>query len=219
MWRSRNSWLFFYMCVTGLTTRHVGEHFQRLNDTISWYVEFLIYWNDLIIWQLLQADARRLFRPSLVPVVHSLSDRRIYPHQDTKQPQILPILSRRHWSNRWKPYPSCAAILMLWTVPQLQRIPLPKRSFHLQLWSPVHIHTLGLGRVCHGCMCLWRCNIEWPADSPWQVLSHRCWVPSPVTAPCPVSGCSLPSCRVGLCKCTVSEILFILLIACLIPSF
>jgi len=83
----------------------------------------------------------------------------------------------------------------------------------------MYIHTLGLGRVCHGCACLWWCNIEWPADSPWQVPSHQYQVPTPVTAPCPILGCSLPSCWVGSCKCTVSEILFILLIVCLIPSF
>jgi hypothetical protein len=27
--------IFLYMCVTGLTIRHVGERFQRSNDTIS----------------------------------------------------------------------------------------------------------------------------------------------------------------------------------------
>ena len=27
--------IFLYTCVTGLTTRHVGERFQRSNDTIS----------------------------------------------------------------------------------------------------------------------------------------------------------------------------------------
>ena len=27
--------IFLYMCVTGLTTQHVGEHFQRSNDTVS----------------------------------------------------------------------------------------------------------------------------------------------------------------------------------------
>jgi hypothetical protein len=27
--------IFLYTCVTGLTTRHVGERFQRTNDTIS----------------------------------------------------------------------------------------------------------------------------------------------------------------------------------------
>ena len=41
--------IFLYMCVTGLTTRHVRERFQCSNNTISQYVEFLIYWNDLII--------------------------------------------------------------------------------------------------------------------------------------------------------------------------
>ena len=30
--------IFLYMSVTGLTIRHVGERFQRLNETISWYV-------------------------------------------------------------------------------------------------------------------------------------------------------------------------------------
>jgi hypothetical protein len=28
--------IFLYMCVTGLTIRHVGERFQRSNETISW---------------------------------------------------------------------------------------------------------------------------------------------------------------------------------------
>ena len=30
--------IFLYTCVTGLPMRHVGERFQRSNDTISWYV-------------------------------------------------------------------------------------------------------------------------------------------------------------------------------------
>ena len=30
--------IFLYMCVTGLTVRHVGERFQRSNDTVSKYV-------------------------------------------------------------------------------------------------------------------------------------------------------------------------------------
>ena len=30
--------IFLYICVTGLMVQHVGEHFQRSSDTISWYV-------------------------------------------------------------------------------------------------------------------------------------------------------------------------------------
>ena len=30
--------IFLYFCVTGLTIRHIGEQFQRSNDTISKYV-------------------------------------------------------------------------------------------------------------------------------------------------------------------------------------
>jgi hypothetical protein len=30
--------IFLYACVTGLSVRHLGEHFQRSNDTISKYV-------------------------------------------------------------------------------------------------------------------------------------------------------------------------------------
>jgi hypothetical protein len=30
--------IFLYSCVTGLTIRHVGERFQRSNDTISRYI-------------------------------------------------------------------------------------------------------------------------------------------------------------------------------------
>lgn len=32
--------IFLYSCVTGLSVRHVGERFQRSNDTISKYVSF-----------------------------------------------------------------------------------------------------------------------------------------------------------------------------------
>ena len=34
--------IFLYKCVTGLSIRHVGERFQRSNDTISLYV-FLVH--------------------------------------------------------------------------------------------------------------------------------------------------------------------------------
>ena len=30
--------IFLYIFITGLTIQHVGEWFQRANDTISWYV-------------------------------------------------------------------------------------------------------------------------------------------------------------------------------------
>lgn len=33
--------IFLYMCVTGLSVRHVGERFQRSNETISRYVSLL----------------------------------------------------------------------------------------------------------------------------------------------------------------------------------
>ena len=32
--------IFLYMCVTDLSCKHVGEHFQRSNDTISKYAHF-----------------------------------------------------------------------------------------------------------------------------------------------------------------------------------
>ena len=35
--------IFLYTCVTGLPIRHIGEQFQRSNDTISRYVCMLIY--------------------------------------------------------------------------------------------------------------------------------------------------------------------------------
>ena len=34
--------IFLYSCVTGLTVRHVGERFQRSNDTIARYVSTVI---------------------------------------------------------------------------------------------------------------------------------------------------------------------------------
>ncbi|KIO14450.1 hypothetical protein M404DRAFT_90975, partial [Pisolithus tinctorius Marx 270] len=35
--------IFLYTCVTGLTIRHVGERFQRSNDTISRYFKKLLF--------------------------------------------------------------------------------------------------------------------------------------------------------------------------------
>ena len=35
--------IFLYICVTGLPIRHVGERFQRSNDTISRYVTIYFY--------------------------------------------------------------------------------------------------------------------------------------------------------------------------------
>ena len=42
---SLEEWLaiFLYMSVTGLIIRHVGEHFQQSNETISRYVPNLLY--------------------------------------------------------------------------------------------------------------------------------------------------------------------------------
>lgn len=34
--------IFLYSCVTGLTVRHVGERFQRSNDTVARYVSIQI---------------------------------------------------------------------------------------------------------------------------------------------------------------------------------
>jgi hypothetical protein len=34
--------IFLYMSVTGLTIRHVGERFQRSNETISRYAQFVV---------------------------------------------------------------------------------------------------------------------------------------------------------------------------------
>ncbi|KIK19067.1 hypothetical protein PISMIDRAFT_108444, partial [Pisolithus microcarpus 441] len=35
--------IFLYTSVTSLTTRHIGEHFQQLNDTISQYFCKLLF--------------------------------------------------------------------------------------------------------------------------------------------------------------------------------
>ena len=35
--------IFLYMSVTGLTIRHVGECFQRSNETISQYAQFVVW--------------------------------------------------------------------------------------------------------------------------------------------------------------------------------
>ena len=35
--------IFLYICITGLSIRHIGEHFQRSNDTISRYVAIHFY--------------------------------------------------------------------------------------------------------------------------------------------------------------------------------
>jgi hypothetical protein len=38
--------IFLYKCVTGLSIRHVGERFQRSNDTISRYI-FLVHLSQI----------------------------------------------------------------------------------------------------------------------------------------------------------------------------
>ncbi|KIK21682.1 hypothetical protein PISMIDRAFT_84612, partial [Pisolithus microcarpus 441] len=35
--------IFLYMSITGLTIRHVGEHFQHSNETISQYFQKLLF--------------------------------------------------------------------------------------------------------------------------------------------------------------------------------
>ncbi|KAK0440669.1 uncharacterized protein EV420DRAFT_1249896, partial [Desarmillaria tabescens] len=34
--------IFLYMCVTGLSVRHVGERFQRSNETIAKYFKLIV---------------------------------------------------------------------------------------------------------------------------------------------------------------------------------
>jgi hypothetical protein len=58
--------IFLYICVTGLSVRHVGEHFQCANETISKYVyTFLglfIYFMTSVL-----AALKRCFLPSRPP--------------------------------------------------------------------------------------------------------------------------------------------------------
>ncbi|EGN93552.1 hypothetical protein SERLA73DRAFT_145185, partial [Serpula lacrymans var. lacrymans S7.3] len=35
--------VFLYMCVTGLTLKHVGERFQHANDTLSKYFKEILF--------------------------------------------------------------------------------------------------------------------------------------------------------------------------------
>ncbi|KIN98454.1 hypothetical protein M404DRAFT_157497, partial [Pisolithus tinctorius Marx 270] len=35
--------IFLYMSVTGLTIRHIGEHSQQSNETISWYFHKILF--------------------------------------------------------------------------------------------------------------------------------------------------------------------------------
>jgi DDE superfamily endonuclease len=51
--------IFLYTCVTGLSLRHVGERFQRSTETISKYVFFSIYLNEI-------TNISRYFREMLV---------------------------------------------------------------------------------------------------------------------------------------------------------
>lgn len=51
--------IFLYCSVTGLTIRHVGERFQRSNETISRYATFLfiLQWSISYCWQLFSDHA------------------------------------------------------------------------------------------------------------------------------------------------------------------
>jgi len=46
--------IFLYTCVTGLPIRHVGERFQRSNDTISWYDNHLMLYLKIYVLTILQ---------------------------------------------------------------------------------------------------------------------------------------------------------------------
>jgi hypothetical protein len=48
--------IFLYMCVTGLSIRHVGERFQHANETISKYVITIHSMAGLIFWGNCQSD-------------------------------------------------------------------------------------------------------------------------------------------------------------------
>lgn len=63
--------IFLYSCVTGLPLRHVGERFQRSNNTISRYVELSHCARRLTILQILQENAVHILLPTILPEICS----------------------------------------------------------------------------------------------------------------------------------------------------
>jgi uncharacterized phage protein gp47/JayE len=61
--------IFLYTCVTGLTTRHAGERFQRSNATISKFVS-LFFLDEMSLpilsHQILQTDGQDFFIPTIL---------------------------------------------------------------------------------------------------------------------------------------------------------
>ncbi|KIK24571.1 hypothetical protein PISMIDRAFT_645834 [Pisolithus microcarpus 441] len=64
------------------------------------------------------------------------------------QPQVLAIFPECYWHHRWMSYPRIPPSNHLFELLQSQRISFAKRSFHLRLWSEVHLCTNRVGRVC-----------------------------------------------------------------------
>ena len=86
--------IFLYTCVTGLSVRHVGERFQRSNDTISKYVIpqcwlVIIY----LFSKVFQTYSQRIFLPPDLFIICPATQRgRSNTSRSPSKPQILPIL-------------------------------------------------------------------------------------------------------------------------------
>ncbi|KIK80391.1 hypothetical protein PAXRUDRAFT_158831 [Paxillus rubicundulus Ve08.2h10] len=79
--------IFLYMLVTGLTIRHVGEHFQRSNDTISLY-------DDPGLWLLFILSSQPLYtRYVQLPTGEFISSK------INEQPQVLAVLQEHNQGN------------------------------------------------------------------------------------------------------------------------
>ena len=96
--------IFLYTCVTGLSTRHVGERFQRANSTIAKCIlkAVLCRLSHHLSWQILQDHAHcALFSPILRFTCPTAKDNRCYSLGDSRQSQAISLLQGCSWRDRW----------------------------------------------------------------------------------------------------------------------
>ena len=94
--------IFLYNCVTGLTVRHVGEWFQRSNETISRSVGHKqLLCSDLTIasYQTLQENLVYPLQRSILYSIHQVTLCSRCSSEDSSQSKILAILPACCWCN------------------------------------------------------------------------------------------------------------------------
>ena len=94
--------IFLYTCVTGLTVRHVGERFQRSNETISRSVGHKqLLCGDLTVasYQILQENFVYPLQRSILYGIHQVTLCSRCSSEDSSQSKILAVLPACCWCN------------------------------------------------------------------------------------------------------------------------